>query len=429
LGDGFDNWLIAKRVNGMNRPLMRRAVSRRDFLMSAASLAVTHPGVGIAQNIAQGLKNNRTLAYVGTYTGAVGGGGNGEGIYLFEMNASTGELAHRRLVAKTPAPSWIAIHPSKKYLYAVNEIGDYHGNSGSVSAFAIDEASGDLTPLNVVSSEGSGPCYLSIDASGKYAFVANYDGGGIAVLPILDGGTLGAATDVHRDSDHLGIARATNAPNGSFAVSGHDAPHAHMIAPDPRGRFVLATDLGQDRIYCSRFDGGSGKMAPSESALFAALPSGDGPRHFAFHPNGHWLYSIQEEASNVVFFRYDAEIGSLKAEQTVSTLPSGFAGTSFTSEILLSPAGNFLYAANRLHDSIAVFSVAVDGKLKYLGETSTMGDYPAQFRIDPTGNFLYACNLKSDCITCFRIHRERGLLTFTGQYTAVGSPGSITFLR
>jgi 6-phosphogluconolactonase (cycloisomerase 2 family) len=395
--------------------------------MSAAALAVTHPGVGIAQNIAQGLKNNRTLAYVGTYTGAVGAASNGEGIYLFEMNVSTGELAHRRLVAKTPDPSWIAIHPSKKYLYAVNEISDYHGNSGSVSAFAIDEASGDLMPLNVVSSEGEGPCYLSIDGSGRYAHVANYGGGSIAVLPILEEGLLGAATDVHRDTGHLGSIEATNEPAGSFAVSGHDAPHAHMIATDPQGRFVLATDLGQDRIYTYRFDNSQGKLSPVEGAPFVALPSGDGPRHFAFHPNGHWLYSIQEEASNIVLFRYDPETGSLKAQQTVSALPDGFVGTSFASEILVSPDGKCLYAGNRLHDAIAVFSIESDGKLKWVGEASTMGDYPGQCRIDPSGSFLYACNRKSDNIACFRIHRETGMLSFTGQYTAVGSPGSITF--
>lgn len=407
---------------------MRWGVTRRHFLKSATAVALAHSALGAAQDAARRVRMNRMLAYVGTYTGAVGSGSNGEGIYLFEMNVSTGELTRRRLAAKTSSPSWIAIHPSRKYLYAVNEVGDYHGHSGSVSAFAMDETSGDLTALNVVSSEGAGPCYLSIDASGKYAFVANYDGGSVAVLPILDGGLLGAATDIHSDSDHLGSKQATNAPQGSFAVSGHDSPHAHMIAPDPQGRFVLATDLGQDRIYTYRFDRSMGKLTPSDGAPFAALPSGDGPRHFAFHPNGHWLYAFQEEASTVVLFRYDAESGSLASQQTVSALPSDFAGTSFASEILISPDGKFLYGANRLHDTIAAFSIDADGRLKWIGETSTMGDYPGQFRIDPGGNFLYACNLHSDSITCFRIHRETGRLTFTGQYAAVGSPGSITFL-
>ncbi len=412
----------------MEDAVMTHGVSRRKFMKSAAAAALAHSALGSAQDASRGSKRNKALAYVGTYTGGVGSGNNGEGIYLFEMSGSTGELTHRKLVAKTPAPSWIAIHPSKKYLYAVNEVSDYHGHSGSVSAFGIDAASGDLTVLNVVSSEGAGPCYLSIAASGKYAFVANYDGGSIAVLPILDGGLLGTATDIHRDSDHLGSKQATNAPPGSFAISGHDAPHAHMIAPDPQGKFVLATDLGQDRIYTYRFDGSTGKLTPADGGPFAALAAGDGPRHFAFHPNGHWLYAFQEESSTIAFFRYDAETGSLAAQQAVSALPAGFAGTSYASEILVSPDGKFLYAANRLHDTIAAFSIAADGRLKWIAESSTMGDYPGQFRIDPGGNFLYSCNLHSDSITCFRIHRELGRLTFTGRYAAVGSPGSITFL-
>jgi 6-phosphogluconolactonase (cycloisomerase 2 family) len=201
-----------------------------------------------------------------------------------------------------------------------------------------------------------------------------------------------------------------------------------MIAPDPQSKFVLATDLGQDRIYTYRLDRGTGKLGSADRATFASLPSGDGPRHFVFHPNGHWLYAIQEEASNIVLFSYDAANGSLAPRQTISALPRGFSGTSFASEILVSPDGRFLYAANRLHDSIADFSIGADGTLRPIGETSTMGDYPGQCRIDPSGNFLYACNRRSDSITCFRIRRDTGLLAFTGQYTAVGSPASITFV-
>jgi 6-phosphogluconolactonase len=412
----------------MSEAIIQQRVSRRAFLKGAVAVTLAHSSLIKAQKIARRLKKRNILAYVGTYTGAVGSGSNGEGIYRFEMDASTGELAHRKLVAKTPDPSWIAIHPSKKYLYAANEVSDYHGNSGSVSAFAIDAESGDLMALNVVSSEGAGPCYLSIDASGRYAFVANYGGGTTAVLPILESGLLGAAADIHRDSEHLRGTQATHSPAGSYAISGHDAPHAHMIAPDPQGKFVLATDLGQDRIYTYQFDRTTGKLSPADGAPFSSLPSGDGPRHFAFHPNGNWLYTIQEEASNIVFFRYDQATGSLAAQQTISALPAGFAGTSFASEILMSPDGKFFYGANRLHDTIAAFSIGADGRLKWIGETSTMGDYPGQSRIDPDGNFLYACNRRSDSITCFRIHRATGLLTFTGQYTAVGSPGSITFL-
>jgi 6-phosphogluconolactonase (cycloisomerase 2 family) len=201
-----------------------------------------------------------------------------------------------------------------------------------------------------------------------------------------------------------------------------------MISPDPRNRFVLATDLGQDRIYVYRLDPDSGKLTPSVTTPYVSIRSGDGPRHFAFHPNGRWLYAIQEESSTIIFFRYDPASGGLAAQQTLSTLPPGFAGSSFASEVLVSPDGRHLYAANRLHDTIATFSIEAEGRLTYVGETSTLGDYPGQCRIDPSGAFLYVCNRRSDNITAYRIDRETGSLKFTGQYTPVGSPASITFL-
>jgi 6-phosphogluconolactonase len=412
----------------MNDSALQRAFSRRSFLAGASAIAISYAVPGIAQPSGTQRGNKKIFAYVGSYTGAFGGGSNGEGIYRFEVDLDTGALSGRELAVKTPSPSWIAIHPSKKYLYAANEVANYKGSSGSVSAFAIDSVSGELSFLNVESSEGAGPAHLSIDASGRYAFVANYAGGSIAVLPILAGGLLGSAVDVHRDVASIGSTQAPHAPPGSFAISGHDAPHAHMILSDPQGKFVLATDLGQDRIYIYRFDSQTGKLTPSSSAPFVSLPSGDGPRHLAFHPNGRWLYAIQEEASTIAFFHYDSAAGLLTLRQTTSALPAGFAGSSFASEILVSPSGKFLYAANRLHDTIAVFVIDASGALKHIGESSTMGDYPSQFQFDPGGNFLFACNRRSDNITSFRIHRDTGLLTFTGQYTPVGSPGSITFL-
>ena len=408
--------------------MLNMASSRRKFLKGAAALTVASSAPGIARAVAA-RGGTKKFAYVGTNTGAVGAGSNGEGIYRFEMETNNGELSHCKLVAKTASPSWIAIHPSSKYLYAVNEVANYNGGNGSVSAFAIDQASGDLSPLNTVSSEGAGPAHMSVDASGRFAFVANYGGGSIVVLSILDDGRLGEAVDVHRDNGSLGGQQAAHASPGSFAVSGHDAPHAHMIQADPQNKFVLATDLGQDRIYVYRFDTQTGKLAALPSAPFVSLPSGDGPRHFTFHPNGQWLYAIQEEASTIVFFHYDSATGSLTSQQTISALPEDFAGSSFASEILVSPDGKFLYTANRLHDTIAIFGIDTSGRLRRIGEASTMGDYPGQFQIEPGGNFLYACNRRSDNITSFRIHRETGLLTFTGQYTPVGSPGSIAFLR
>jgi 6-phosphogluconolactonase len=410
---------MVKRVSG--------TTSRRSFLGGAAALAVTR-GVASALPHADHPAPDRVLAFVGTYTELPGPGANGQGIELFEADLRTGQLTHRGLAAKSRNPSWIALHPSGKYLYAVNEIADFQSNSGSVSAFAVDRSSGALRALNIVSSAGAGPAHLSIDASGDFAFVANYGGGSIAVLPIQEDGSLGDAVDVHRDEGSVGSTAASGAPAGSFAISGHDAPHAHMIAADPGNRFVLATDLGQDRIYTYALDRQTGKLTPAPGTPFVALPSGDGPRHFAFHPNGHWLYSIQEEASTVAFFRYDPSTGRLDAQQSLSALPQGFSGTSFASEILVAPNGKTLYAANRLHDTIAVFSIGADGRLNYVAETSTLGDYPAQCRIDPSGNFLYVCNQRSDNITSFRIQRETGLLSFTGYYTPVGTPGSITFL-
>jgi len=379
------------------------------------------------QGLALGSGNHRILAYVGTDTKPVDGAANGKGIYLFEMNSNTGQLSLLKLAAETTSPSWLTLHPSGRYLYAINEVSDFDGKNGSVSAFAIDHSNGDLRFLNTVSSLGAGPAYVSLDATGRYAFVANYFGGNIAVFPILPNGLLGQSVDFHQDTGSLGSIHATNAPPGSFAISGHDAPHAHMIHPDPKNRFVLQTDLGQDRIYVYKFDVNTGKLTPAETP-FVFLPSGDGPRHFVFHPNGHWMYSIQEEASTVDFFLYDFHSGILTLQQRISTLPSGYTGTNFSSEIMISPDGKFLYAADRLHNSIAVFSIAASGKLDHAGDTLTQGDYPSYFTFAPGGNFLYACNQRSDNITSFRVDRKTGMLTFTGQYTPVGTPLCITFL-
>ncbi len=398
--------------------------SRRDLLKSAAAFVFT--GAVMRRGLTESTRDQKALVYVGSYTNPVDGGSNGQGIYRFEMDTRTGEFTHQQVVAKVPNPSWMVIHPSKKYLYTVNEI--VHQASGSVTAFAIDRPSGDLIPLNSVSSEGSGPAHMSLDASGKYAFIANYASGTIAVLPILDGGRLGSAVDIHRDLGAVGAHQATNAPPGSFAISGHDSPHAHMIAADPGNRFVLATDLGQDRIYVYRFDAATGKLSPPDGAPFVSFPSGDGPRHFIFHPNGRWVYVIGEESSTIASFHYDAVRGLLALQQTISSLPAGFSGTSFASEVVISPDGRFLYAANRLHDTIAICSIDGNGKLLLLSETSSMGDYPRHCTFNPSGEFFYVCNQRSDNITCFKVHRKTGLLRFTGQYTPVGTPSIVTFL-
>jgi 6-phosphogluconolactonase (cycloisomerase 2 family) len=396
-------------------------------LKTTALVCLGYSTTKATQGLALDAGGQRILAYVGTDTKFVDGAANGKGIYLFEMNPHTGELLMLKLAAETASPSWLTLHPSRRYLYAVNEVSDFEGKYGSVSAFAIDRASGDLRFLNTVSSLGAGPAYVSIDTTGKYAFVANYFGGNIAVFPILPSGSLGPPVDFHQAKGSLGSLHATNAPPGSFAISGHDAPHAHMIRPDPQNKFVLQTDLGQDRIYVYKFNADSGKLTPADIP-FISFPTGDGPRHFAFHPNGRWLYSIQEEASTIEFFHYDSCTGALTQQQMVSTLPAGYSGTNFSSEIMVSPNGRFLYAANRLHNSVAVLSITGDGRLEYAGETLTQGDYPSYFTVDPSSQFLFACDQRSDNITSFRIDSKTGMLSFTGRYAPVGTPLCITFL-
>jgi 6-phosphogluconolactonase len=190
---------------------------------------------------------------------------------------------------------------------------------------------------------------------------------------------------------------------------------------------VLQSDLGQDRIYVYRLGSKTGKLSAADPP-FISLPTGDGPRHFVFHPNGNWMYSIQEEASTIVLFSYDSETGGLRPQQTISTLPDGYTGTNFCSEIMVSPDGRFLYAANRLHNSIATFAVGAGGRLKRISEAMTEGDYPSHFNLDPDGNFLYVCNQRSDQITTFRVDKTTGMLHFTGHYVPIGTPLFITFL-
>ncbi len=407
-------------------------MSRRGFMQTAAGAAlVAAPPPATTDRVLNGHVSERRLAYVGTYSspqGPEGAKGRGQGIYLFEMNPASGALKQIDLIPNDSNPSCLALRPTGDYIYSANEVNTYWGTgSGSVSAYKVDRPSGHLTLLNTVSSEGAGPAHLSVHPSGKFVLVANYAGGTVAVLPIESSGELGAASDVIHDQGTLGAEHAQSAPPGSFAISGHDKPHAHMVLADPSGRYVVATDLALDRFFIWKFDADTGKLTPNEPAS-VALPPGDGPRHFAFHPNGRWFYSIQEEASTLVSFDFDAAHGRLTAKQTISSLPRGFVGTNFTSEVAISSDGKFLYGANRLHDSIAWFPISESGTLSFGGEEWTRGDYPRSFTIDPTGNFLYSCNQRADAITTFRVNRRTGALTFTGQYTAVGTPSHMVFL-
>jgi len=354
--------------------------------------------------------------------------GNGRGIHLFKMDRTTGALEPAGIHEMGISPSCLVLNGAGTHLYSANETDRLNAeNEGSVSSFTIDRTTGKLTALNTVPSGGAGPTYLSFHPSGKFLFVANYFGGSVAVLPVLPDGSLGKASDIKIDEGELGPTVATNAPPGSFAFSGHDRTHAHMIAPDPAGRYVLHVDLGLDRIYSWKFDDENGLLSPNDPHS-VSLPPGDGPRHFHFHPNGRWLYSLQEEGSTVVLFDYDAEKGQLSARQTLSSLPPGYAGSNFCSGILVSADGRYVYAGNRLHDSIAIFSVGENGELTYLAEEWTRGNYPRSFNFDPTGQFLYVCNQRADHLATFRVNRETGALDFTGHYIPVGNPSALVFL-
>ncbi len=412
-------------------------ISRRSLLKSACALAGSASlTAGLLK--AQPPETSRPLiAYVGTFSSPLRDvlptqvdlpPGNGRGIHLFEVDRATGVLAPRGVYELGTSPSCLALNAAGTRLYSSNEtdrVGD--GKEGTVSAFAINRTDGQLKLLSTVPSGGAGPTYVSVHPSGRFLLVANYFGGSVAVLPILPDGGLGAATDIKVDAGTLGPRKATNTPPGSFAFSGHDRTHAHMIQADPSGRFVLHVDLALDRIFVWKFDDAKGVLTPNDPPA-VSLPPGDGPRHFFFHPNGRWLYSIQEEASTVVLFDYDAQKGRLSARQTVSTLPPGFAGSNFCSEIMASADGRFLYAGNRLHDSIAIFSIGATGALTCIGEQWSQGNYPRSFNLDPAGRFLYCCNQRSDNLAAFSVDPKTGGLTFTGHYTPVGNPSIIVFL-
>lgn len=377
------------------------------------------------------------VAYVGTYTSPLKNmlstqvdlpPGNGRGIHLFRVDRKTGEMSPMGLYEMGTSPSALAFNHERTRLYSANEterIGD--NEAGSVSAFAIDPSTGALRLLNTVSSEGKGPAHLSVHPSGKYVLVANYFGGSIAVLPILQDGQLGKATDVQQDNGPIGPTVATNAPPGSFAFSGHDRTHAHMVESDPSGRFVLHVDLGLDKIFLWKFDSENGTLSPNTPPS-VSLPPGDGPRHFHFHPNGRWLYSLQEEGSTIVLFDYDSEAGTLTERQTLSSLPPGYAGSNFCSGIVVSEDGRFVYVGNRLHDSIGIFRVAKTGELTFLADEWTRGDYPRSFNFTPSGDFFYACNQRADHLATFRVDQKTGMLVFTGHYVPVGNPSQVVFL-
>jgi 6-phosphogluconolactonase len=350
--------------------------------------------------------------YIGTYTSAPS-----QGINVGQLDLADGGLKLEGVAAETKNPSFLAVHPNRRFLYAVGEIADFAGKrTGAVSAFRIVPATGRLELLNQQSSGGAGPCHVTVDPTGRNVLAANYSGGSVSVLPIRKDGTLGAATAFVQ---HEGSGADPRRQQG---------PHAHSINLDAANRFAFAADLGLDKIMIYRFDPAAGTLNANDPA-WAAVAPGSGPRHFAFHPSAKFAYVINELKSTLTAFRYEAARGALDELQTLSTLPAGPVEGNTTAEVQVHPSGKFVYGSNRGHDSIAVFAVdAASGQLKPVEHESTQGKTPRNFGIDPTGQFLLACNQGSNSIVGFRIDQQTGELTPTGQKLDVPSPVCVKFM-
>lgn len=344
------------------------------------------------------------IVFIGTYTKAPS-----EGIYAYQFDSKTGRLQSLGLAAKVANPSFLALHPNGKFVYAVTEAG-----KGAVTAFAVDRERGKLTELNRVSSKGDGPCHLNVDRTGRFLIVVNYGSGSTTRIPIGGDGRLSEPSAFVQHAKPVGGAGTD--------PSRQAGPHAHSVNFSPDGRFAMVADLGRDEVIAYGLEGGGLDEGP-----VAHVAPGSGPRHFAFHPSGKTAYVINEMKSTVTVFDYNA--GVLKEKQTVSALPEGYSGNSSTAEVLVHPSGRFLYGSNRGHNSIAMFAIEAGGKLRFMGTEPTRGDTPRNFGIDPTGAWLIAANQNSNSIVVFRIDAKTGKLTAVGDPIAVGSPVCVKFLR
>ncbi|MEO3740778.1 lactonase family protein [Kosakonia sp. WA-90] len=351
-------------------------------------------------------------AWVGTYNP------NGEGLYRFTVDPQSGVLGNKTLVSTLPNAAQLTVARDGKTLYLASEV-----EQGAVQALRIGN-NGELSVLNQVASGGAGPVYLSLTPDGRFLLVANYVSGSIAVLPVNDDGSLGEAVDKRQDQGEPGTAKPQAAVEGSFAISDHNGPHAHMIAADPSGKFVFSTDLGLDRIYQYKFDGKTGALTPNDPPFISASSKGAGPRHFVFTLQGDGLWLINEESSTLTHYALNKTTGTLQQGETISALPKDYKGTSFAAGLVLSADGKQLYVANRLHNSIGHFTVKADGSLTHQDDVWTRGDYPRTLTLAANGRWLYVLNQRSDNITRFRVE-PNGKLQFEPDYTPVGSPSQM----
>lgn len=347
--------------------------------------------------------------YIGTYTGA-----KSKGIQVLTLDTATGQFSASELAGESENPSSVAVSPDRRFLFAVNEMSNVDGKgSGGVSAFSVDGGSGKLTFLNQQSAGGSGPCFVSVDAAGKHIFVANYGSGSVEVLPVASDGKLSEPTAFVQHKDEASAAKPRQ-------------PHAHWAATDPTGKYVLACDLGLDRVYVDRYDAEKGTLTPADPPA-ANVADGSGPRHLVFSRDGRYAYVICELKSTVIAFEWNSGEGKLKEIQTISSMPPGYEGKTASAEIRLHPSGKFLYASNRGNDTIAVFDIdPQSGKLTSKGNIACGGKTPRGFNIDPSGQWLVVGNQGADNLLSFKIDANTGMLTETS-HTDVGVPVDVLF--
>jgi len=383
------------------------SLSRRQFLQTGG---VGLFGAFVSRAEAWSKQPRELTLYVGTYTS-----GKSEGIYGYRMDRVSGALT-RFNAFKSVNPSFLTIDRSKRYLYAVNEVGEYAGKpGGGVSAFAIDPLTANLRLLNEQATQGADPCYLTIDSRRRALLVANYTGGNISVLPVRSDGTLGMVIDLEQHQ-------------GSSVKEQQKGPHAHCVILDRSERYALAADLGIDKVMIYSFDRSNDKLTPATQP-WVQLQPGAGPRHLTFHPNGKYLYVISELDSTLTAFRYTELNGTLSQIETVSTLPSDFTGVSYCADVHVSPSGKFLYGSNRGHNSIVVFEIDPRiGKLSLVQHVSTQGSWPRNFTLDPAGRFLLVANQRTDNVVIFSIDLRSGQLTPTGVTEQIPSPVCLKFL-
>ncbi len=354
-------------------------------------------------------QSTHEVLYVGTYSLR-----GSEGIYAFDFDRSAGTFKPLQTTAELKSPSFLTFHPSGKYLYAVSEAGE---RSGSVGAYSIDSKTGKLTFLNKQSSHGNGPCYVNVDKTGKWAFVANYGGGSMAVLPIQADGKLGPATDSAQYS-------GTGANKER-----QDKAHAHSVTLSPDNKYVYVADLGTDKVYIYELDTVHGKLKPAKTS-FATVKPGSGPRHLTFDPAGKFVYLVEEITSSTAVFTYDPKTGALTmVEDAVKSLPADFTGNNTSADIHTSPDGKFLYQSNRGYNALAIYSIAKDGKLTLIGQQPVGGKVPRNFMVDRRGEYVLVANQDTDNVVVYKLDTKTGKLTATGTELKIPAPVCVRIME